>query len=169
LLPQQPPLSISAAAEVVDATNCYRIDPCGRIDLEVSEDPVPPTSGEPISCVVGRTWFASHQARLACSHRTGWYRWYRGVAYGGHSLDGLDRTLGKLVRYRRRATAIPNKNATSSEPRGASRAMLLKMLNGMPGFRPSSIAAPIRCAVPFTASETSATVDFGSGAGSKPS
>src|SRR5258705_1619365 len=92
-----------------------------------------------------------------------------GVAYGGHSLDALDRTLRKLVRYRRRATAIPNKNATSSEPRGASRAKLLKMLNGMPGFRPSSIAAPIRCAVPFTASETSATVDFGSGAGSKPS
>jgi hypothetical protein len=54
--------------------------------------------------------------------------------------------------YRRRATAIPNGNATNSEPRGASRAMLLKMLNGMPGFRPLSIALPIRWTVPFTAS-----------------
>ena len=43
--------------------------------------------------------------------------------------------------------------------------MLLKMLNGMPGFRPLSIASPIRWTVPFTASETSATADFGSRAG----
>jgi hypothetical protein len=47
--------------------------------------------------------------------------------------------------------------------------MWLKMLNGTPGFRPLSIASPIRLTVPFTASETSATVDFGSGAGSNPS
>ena len=38
--------------------------------------------------------------------------------------------------YRRRATAAPNRNATNSEPRGASRAMLLKMLNGMPRLQP---------------------------------
>ena len=42
--------------------------------------------------------------------------------------------------YRRRATATPNRNATSSEPSGASRAMLLRMLRGMPGFRPVSMA-----------------------------
>src|ERR1700680_2556370 len=56
--------------------------------------------------------------------------------------------------HRRRATATPNRNATSSEPRGASRAMLLKMLNGIPGFRPVSIASPIGWAVSFTASDT---------------
>jgi hypothetical protein len=43
------------------------------------------------------------------------------------------------ARYRRRATATPNKNAANSEPRGASRAMLLKMLNGILGFRPLSM------------------------------
>jgi hypothetical protein len=71
--------------------------------------------------------------------------------------------------YRRRATATPNRNAINSEPRGASRAILLKMLNGIPGFRPASIAPLTRLTVPFTASETSAMVDFGSGTGSKPS
>ena len=70
---------------------------------------------------------------------------------------------------RRRATATPNRSAINSEPRGASRAILLKMLNGIPGFRPASIAPLTRWTVPFTASETSATVDFGSGTGSKPS
>ena len=45
--------------------------------------------------------------------------------------------------HRRRAMATPSRNATNSEPRGASRAMLLKMLNGMQGFRPASIA-PLR-------------------------
>src|SRR5664279_2303427 len=55
---------------------------------------------------------------------------------------------------RRRATATPNKNAINSEPRGASRAILLKMLNGIPGFRPASIAPLTRWTVPFTASET---------------
>jgi len=77
--------------------------------------------------------------------------------------------LGTVGAPRRRATATPNRNATNSEPRGASRAMLLKMLNGIPGFRPASIASPTRWTVPFTASETSAMVDFGSGTGSKPS
>src|ERR1035441_10427527 len=51
--------------------------------------------------------------------------------------------------YRRRATATPNRNAINSDPRGASRAMLLKMLNGMPGFRPASIASLTRLIVPF--------------------
>jgi hypothetical protein len=37
-------------------------------------------------------------------------------------------------RHRRRATATPNRNAINSEPRGASRTILLKMLNGIPGF-----------------------------------
>src|ERR1700732_4888075 len=70
---------------------------------------------------------------------------------------------------RRRAMATPNRNATNSEPRGASRAILLKMLNGIPGLRPASIAPLTRLTVPFTASETSAMADLGSGAGSKPS
>jgi hypothetical protein len=65
--------------------------------------------------------------------------------------------------HRRQATATPNKNATNSEPSGASRAMLLK---GIPGFRPDSIASPTRWTVSFTASETSAMVDLGSGTGS---
>jgi hypothetical protein len=38
--------------------------------------------------------------------------------------------------------------------------MLLKMLNGIPGFRPASIASLTRWTVPFTASETSAMVGF---------
>jgi hypothetical protein len=42
--------------------------------------------------------------------------------------------------------------------------MLLKMLNGMPGFRPVSIASPIRWAVSFTASDTFSMAGFGSGA-----
>ena len=50
--------------------------------------------------------------------------------------------------HRRRATATPNRNATNSEPRGASRAMLLKMLDGIPGFRPASIAPLTRWTVP---------------------
>ena len=41
--------------------------------------------------------------------------------------------------------------------------------NGIPGFRPASIAPLTRWTVPFTASETSAMVDFGSGTASKPS
>jgi hypothetical protein len=65
--------------------------------------------------------------------------------------------------------ATPNRNATNSEPRGASRTILLKMLNGIPGFRPASIAPLTRLAVLFTALETSAMVDFGSGTGSRPS
>jgi hypothetical protein len=69
----------------------------------------------------------------------------------------------------RRATATPNKKAMRSEPRGASRAMLLKMLNGIPGLRPASIAPLTRRAVPFAASETSAIVDLGSATGSRPS
>jgi len=89
-------------------------------------------------------------------------------ARAGFPADLL--TPGHLApHHRRRATATPNRNATNSEPSGASRAMLLKMLNGIPGFRPASIASPTRWTVPFTASETSAMVDFGSGTGSKPS
>jgi hypothetical protein len=41
--------------------------------------------------------------------------------------------------------------------------MLLKMLNGMPGFRPASIAPLTRWTVPFTAS--AAIEDFASGTG----
>ena len=89
---------------------------------------------------------------------------------------GCRRGLASAVRaadsgsaYQRRATATPNRNAARSEPSGASRAMLLKMLKGMPGFFPASMAPPILLAVPLTASDTSATVDFGSGAGSRPS
>jgi hypothetical protein len=63
--------------------------------------------------------------------------------------------------HRRRATATPNRNATNSEPRGASRAILLKMLNGIPGFRPASIAPLTLLTVPFTSSETSAMLDLG--------
>lgn len=43
--------------------------------------------------------------------------------------------------------------------------MLLRILSGMPGLRPVSIASLIRCAVPFTASDTSAIVDFDSRVG----
>jgi hypothetical protein len=57
--------------------------------------------------------------------------------------------------------ATPNRKATNSEARGASRAMLLKMLSGIPGLRPASIAPATRWTVPFTASETSAMGDFG--------
>jgi hypothetical protein len=89
------------------------------------------------------------------------------------TLPKADQEIGAwqtaVLAYRRRATAIPNKNATSSDPRGASRAMLLRMLNGMPGFLPASMASPIRWAVPLTAPETSSIVDFGCGAGSRPS
>jgi hypothetical protein len=46
-----------------------------------------------------------------------------------------------------------------SEPSGASLAILLKDANGMPGFRPVSIASPIRLAAFFTTSESSAIVD----------
>jgi hypothetical protein len=42
---------------------------------------------------------------------------------------------GRLARppnhHRQRATATPNKNATNSKPKGASRAMLLKLLSGI--------------------------------------
>jgi hypothetical protein len=44
-----------------------------------------------------------------------------------------------------------------------------QMLNGIPGFRPASIAPITRLTVLFTASETSAMVDFDSGTGSRPS
>jgi hypothetical protein len=47
--------------------------------------------------------------------------------------------------------------------------MLLKTLNGIPGRRPASTMPLTRLTVPFTASDTSSIVDFGSGAGSKPS
>jgi hypothetical protein len=60
-----------------------------------------------------------------------------------------------VAAQRRRATALPSKKPTNSEPRGASFAMLLRMLSGMPGFRPFSIASPTRPAAPRTASETS--------------
>jgi hypothetical protein len=48
---------------------------------------------------------------------------------------------------RRRATATPNKNVINSEPRGASRAILLKMLNGIAGLRRASIASLTRWTV----------------------
>src|SRR5258707_3632651 len=74
-----------------------------------------------------------------------------------------------VSRHRRRATRTPSRNATSSEPSGASRAILLRILNGIPGFRPASIALPTRCAVSLTASDTFSMVGLGSGAGSRPS
>ncbi len=86
-----------------------------------------------------------------------------------HDLALAVRAADSGSAYQRRATATPNRNAARSEPSGASRAMLLKMLKGMPGFFPASMAPPILLAVPLTASDTSATVDFGSGAGSRPS
>jgi hypothetical protein len=43
--------------------------------------------------------------------------------------------------HRRRVTAAPNRKATSSEVSGASRVTLLKMLNGIPGLRPRSMAS----------------------------
>ncbi len=39
-------------------------------------------------------------------------------------------------RHRRRATRTPSRNAINNEPSGASRAILLRILNGIPGFRP---------------------------------
>src|ERR1700690_158774 len=72
-------------------------------------------------------------------------------------------------RYLRLATATPSKNAIRSDPNGASRAMLLNTLSGIPGLRPESTASPILFAVPFTASATSLITDFSSGAGSSPS
>ena len=71
-----------------------------------------------------------------------------------------------IASHRRRATAIPSRNAISSDPNGASRARLLRRLRGIPGFLPVSIASLTVCATDFTASETSATVDLGSDAGS---
>ena len=44
--------------------------------------------------------------------------------------------------------------------------MLLRTLRGIPGFLPVSMASLTVCAADFTAPETSATVDFGSDAGS---
>jgi hypothetical protein len=43
------------------------------------------------------------------------------------------------------------------------------MLNGIPGFRPAAIALLRRWIADFRASQISATLDFGSGTGSKPS
>jgi hypothetical protein len=43
------------------------------------------------------------------------------------------------------------------------------MLNGLPGFRPASIAPLTRLIASFSASEISAKADFGAGAGSRPS
>ena len=66
---------------------------------------------------------------------------------------------GALLRMRHeliyrdlRPTAIPIMNAIASEPSGASRAMLLSTLSGMPGCRPASIAAFARDAADFSAS-----------------
>jgi hypothetical protein len=101
--------------------------------------------------------------RLACPSPTSTRR-----AYAEPSAD-MFTPDAPPNHQRRRATATPNKNAINSELRGASRAILLKMLNGIPGFRPASIASLTRWTVPFTASETSVMVDFGSGTGSKPS
>src|SRR3954453_23248448 len=64
---------------------------------------------------------------------------------------------------------MPSKKATKSDPSGASRATLLRMLSGIPGFRPVSIALLTRPAAPFTASDKSSILDLGSGAGSRPS
>jgi hypothetical protein len=69
----------------------------------------------------------------------------------------------------RRATAIPNRNAINSDPRGASRATLLRMLSGIPGFLAASIAFLIVRIASFTASDSSAVEDFGSMVGSRPS
>src|SRR3954447_9168716 len=80
--------------------------------------------------------------------------------------SGLGRSASA---QRRRATATPSRKATNSEPSGASRAILLRMLSGMPGFLPFSIASPTRLAAPLTASDTSSIVDFASGLGSRPS
>ena len=44
--------------------------------------------------------------------------------------------------------------------------MLLRTPRGIPGFLPVSMASLTVCAADFTAPETSATVDFGSDAGS---
>ncbi len=82
------------------------------------------------------------------------------------STDVVLACAGQNHNHRRRATAMPKRKATNSEPSGASRAMLLKTLNGIPGLRPASIVSLILFTVPITASETSAIVDFGSGAGS---
>jgi hypothetical protein len=106
-----------------------------------------------------------------------WRSWRRAGGRGHCQTESVHPLSGQRIyspaspnhHHRRRATATPNRNATNSEPRGASRAMLVKMLNGIPGLRPASIAPLIRWTVPFTASETSARVDFGSGPGSKPS
>lgn len=109
---------------------------------------------------VGRAWTPSagrgHWAPALCIHRAVSHLYSPGRS-------------ARPNHHRRRATATPNRNAINSEPSGASRAILLKMLNGIPGLRPTSIAPLTRWTVPFTASETSAMVDFGSGAGPKPS
>jgi transposase len=64
---------------------------------------------------------------------------------------------------------LPTGTRPTANQEALPAAMLLKMLNGIPGFRPASIAPLTRWTVPFTASETSAMVDFDSGTGSKPS
>lgn len=57
--------------------------------------------------------------------------------------------------HRRRAKAIPSRKAASREPSGASRAMLLRMLRGIPGFRPAWIAPDTLSAAPRKVSATS--------------
>jgi hypothetical protein len=74
--------------------------------------------------------------------------------------------LPVIASHRRRATATPSRKAISSDPSGASRAIFLSTLRGMPGFLPVSMASLTVCAADFTAPETSATVDLGSDAGS---
>src|SRR6185312_2887547 len=76
---------------------------------------------------------------------------------------------GVRAPHRRRAKATPKRNATNSEPIGASRAILLRMLKGIPGFRPASIAPFTRSTDPLTAFETSAKADLASRTGSRPS
>src|SRR5450759_1128767 len=121
------------------------------------------------------TWGADEH--ILCALAAGWWLYCRDKNANArraseHPPSGQQICLPRDAppnHHRRRATATPNRNAINSEPRGASRAILLKMLNGIPGFRPASIAPLTRLTVPFTASETSAMVDFGSGTGSKPS
>jgi hypothetical protein len=85
----------------------------------------------------------------------------RGMASQSRSFAG---GLPIIASHRRRATATPSRKAISSDPSGASRAMLLMTLRGMPGFLPVSMASLTVCAADFTAPETSATVDLGSDA-----
>jgi hypothetical protein len=71
---------------------------------------------------------SSEPARLLRASRTVW-------------SDGCEDQRGQLIDiYRRRATAMPSRNAIARAASGASRTRAASISRGIPGFRPVSIA-----------------------------